>query len=423
LKGTDGVLVPAVRVVLAIRSKVFRRMLYGDFVEAKKFVVELGYSGEVLRAIVEYICSDTCGILETETFNEEFVQTIVSLVDAATYFELPKLCEKAQEAARRAMEKKPSLSGTFLVAYDTQGSIAPSALVKTASKNIQANPKLLLEEGSKLARLSSARIEEILKDNTLFTDEYTVFLILQAWSNATGAPSSAGLLAEDSSTNSRKRTATQFMEHIALDCISPSVLCTNVAESGLVTNEQLNAAYKTQALTTEDPKTIRSYKKRRLVSVWERSSDAVLDAFTDGSPIGCIDRMQIPLLKEGIHKWSILVEELNRAKLNFGVKSPTTRMSFLYSWAGRAWTAIDGEPAKLGATMIISRDHPTFGTDSKVTFTLDLTGDEGTLSASVDGYPPALLFSNLFSQIGEGEGVVPVVVLGGPARVRFLGFE
>jgi hypothetical protein len=31
LKGTDGVLVPAVRVVLALRSKVFRRMLYGDF--------------------------------------------------------------------------------------------------------------------------------------------------------------------------------------------------------------------------------------------------------------------------------------------------------------------------------------------------------------------------------------------------------
>jgi hypothetical protein len=41
-------------------------MLYGDFVEAKQTIVELGYSTEVLEAVVRmpYIYTDAADILE-----------------------------------------------------------------------------------------------------------------------------------------------------------------------------------------------------------------------------------------------------------------------------------------------------------------------------------------------------------------------
>jgi hypothetical protein len=53
MKGTnDGIRV--LRALAAKRSKVFHRMLYGNFAEASKAVAELGYySGEVLKVVVE----------------------------------------------------------------------------------------------------------------------------------------------------------------------------------------------------------------------------------------------------------------------------------------------------------------------------------------------------------------------------------
>jgi hypothetical protein len=83
-------------VVLAIRSRVFRRMLYGDFAEAKKSIVELRYSGIVLGGIVQYICTDTADILKSETYDSKVVETIVALIDTVTYFGLPNLCKKAK---------------------------------------------------------------------------------------------------------------------------------------------------------------------------------------------------------------------------------------------------------------------------------------------------------------------------------------
>jgi hypothetical protein len=63
LKGKDGSTVRANRAMLAARSPVFHRMLYGQFSEAEQSVVELGYTGDVLKEIVEYIHTDTALIL------------------------------------------------------------------------------------------------------------------------------------------------------------------------------------------------------------------------------------------------------------------------------------------------------------------------------------------------------------------------
>jgi hypothetical protein len=55
LVGGDGVQVPTCRFVLAARSKVLKRMLYGSFREAKSSTIcMMGYDSSVLRAVVDY---------------------------------------------------------------------------------------------------------------------------------------------------------------------------------------------------------------------------------------------------------------------------------------------------------------------------------------------------------------------------------
>jgi BTB/POZ domain len=63
LKGTDGVEVPASRFLLAARSHIFRAMFFSEFQEAKSPVVELGFQGNVLQAVVEYIVTDSAEII------------------------------------------------------------------------------------------------------------------------------------------------------------------------------------------------------------------------------------------------------------------------------------------------------------------------------------------------------------------------
>jgi hypothetical protein len=53
LQGTDVERIPTRRDLLAARSKVFETMLCGNFAEASKSVVPVGYDGPILRAIVE----------------------------------------------------------------------------------------------------------------------------------------------------------------------------------------------------------------------------------------------------------------------------------------------------------------------------------------------------------------------------------
>lgn len=56
LKGTDGtLLVHGNRCIVAARSPVFKRMLFGEFAEASKSVVAVVYKGGVLHAIDEYV--------------------------------------------------------------------------------------------------------------------------------------------------------------------------------------------------------------------------------------------------------------------------------------------------------------------------------------------------------------------------------
>jgi hypothetical protein len=229
LKGKDGSLVLADRGKLAARCLVFRQMLFGKFSEASKSTVELGYSGDVIKAIVEYSCNDTASILNSD-WDYDMVQKVVSLMDAARYFGLPELGLKAQVAAVAAINEKPSLCAAWLAACQVH--VVSVETIELAWAKIRSNPQVLLEEGS-ISLLSSSTIEQIIKDQSIQTDAYTLFRYLQEWSKDDEA---------------RKPTAAQLIQHVPLECIEPTYLSTTVASSGLVTKEQLCDAHETQAL-------------------------------------------------------------------------------------------------------------------------------------------------------------------------------
>lgn len=54
LIGSDGNRVPAVRFLLATRSEVFKKMLYGEFKEGAPSEVPMSYEEEALRVIVDF---------------------------------------------------------------------------------------------------------------------------------------------------------------------------------------------------------------------------------------------------------------------------------------------------------------------------------------------------------------------------------
>lgn len=94
LQGTDGMNIPANRMSLAVRSPVLRAMLYGGFAESSSGTVEMGYEGWILRAIVQWIHTDTVAILEfdkidfgTAAFYQHF-ENLVYLVEAAACYDL-----------------------------------------------------------------------------------------------------------------------------------------------------------------------------------------------------------------------------------------------------------------------------------------------------------------------------------------------
>jgi hypothetical protein len=418
LKGTDGRLVKAHRAMLAARSLVFDRMLYGDFSEASQKVVDVGYSGQVLQAIVEYINTDTAAILKLKNNNSNATH-ILSLMDAATYFELFSLRDKANSVICASLQKNPSLCVPFFAACDNSVGASASAVQASALEQIRNHPEMLLQEDSSIKLLGANQMELILKDPKLDADEYTLFLILQAWNN--------------SNDSKRTRTATRLSRHIKLELIAPSNLATTVSTSGFCTTEQLLQAFQTQALSAEQQHT-RSFKQKRLQPVWRGSQTSTL-FFEPGNGYKTEALVTRPL-SQGIHTWSILVEEYSTHHgwyLWLGVASTCHDLNVNASLGNQegGWACRDDGAAYHNKNWVgdCAKDR-SFKAGCTVKFILDLT-KKGTLSVSINDKPTDLLFSDMLVKFAgedrERAGFVPSVSMytenGGSAKLRFLGFE
>ena len=301
--------------MLAARSPVFRRLLFDHKqqqqraaeasshanVEEKKehddddndasdkqSVLTVNYSSQVMRAVVEYIYSDDATVFHGSNGGDAMiaiVPTLVGLVDAATFYQLPNLRSKAEAYVGTMLSRNPLIAIPIMVACQSHGK-AVSGMHNLCHKMIRSSPRIFLQGKSTddkchLSLLSVTQIEDLLKDGLFEGDELTLFFILKAWTvidNIETGMERKSKLPEDlstkpmgRSTSSRSRSskiesARQLSKYIQLEKVDPVELTEFVGNSGLVPMGQLCRAYETQALMARRKRDIK-YNSPRFVDV------------------------------------------------------------------------------------------------------------------------------------------------------------
>jgi hypothetical protein len=218
--------VPAIKAILAARSPVFRRCLYGDFRETQPnsnndddvLEVKLDYSGRVLQLLVEFCFTDKLASLtdsnaKNNSTLERKVRLLTQLNGAAHYFDIPKLEQDIQTHLNVMMTQHPSLACAIL----DEASKVPSGeeLGLLAMERIHDLPKAALllwnhnhqqshgnnssiastinnaannaytgfgwgERGGVIA-LNASLLEQVIFDEQSSASELTKFLCLQRW--------------------------------------------------------------------------------------------------------------------------------------------------------------------------------------------------------------------------------------------------
>jgi len=380
LVGSDGVRVPANRYILSARSNVFRSMLLGGFSEAQSAEIPIGYSGAVLKAIVEYILTDTADILKvqppppiiiaveeprgkpaaddpslTDTTHTT-IQSLVFLAAAALYFNLSSLCQRAHESLSQWLWSVPALSFVALESCKQGGPAVPTDIEELALSRIRCHAMNLLTKES-VASLSSCVLQAILQDEKIEIDEYQLFEMVHLWATATaetdtsGGTTVSGTLdnnnsqpnegdskeenadnSDDSTAQDRRSIASNLVQYIHLEWIDPRTLSTAVAESGLVAQQQLFEAFQRQALAAQQQHGVTFQRPRYTPPVWHSSLSDTLSAESSQREESLL---KYPPMSSGIHQWTILIEE--RCYETFlGIASSTTEIDVNGgTWLGR----------------------------------------------------------------------------------------
>ena len=434
LKGSDGLTVGASRHVLAARSEVFEKMLLSDFKEASENVIEIGFDGEILKSVAEFIYTDKASMLD-RLFKEEAdddaehelanISLALKLMEAAAYFELPGLYRLVSAATKKFLDAWPGRSFLVLEACSKQGPSAPSGVKAHALAIVRSN-KACVEKATAVALLSPPTLEEILRDKDTLMEEYYFFQILDIWVNSESLEDDADAGLRSNCRDDRRSIAAQMIKHINLESIDPKHLSTTVTSSGYVTSEQLLEAFKSQALSLAAQTTgVVVFKKRRLaLPVWNTSSTELYS--NGGSNIQSF--LEYPPMRSGIHQWTVELE----AKSNgdwIGVVSSRLKdfmgnnEKCVHYEKGSWLVCASGATFQDGSKGDISPvDFNAIG--SKVTFTLDLSNEDegkGTLSASVDGKARHTLFTGLKAHLhGSTEGFLPVLSGNRGCEMRLL---
>jgi hypothetical protein len=279
LKGIDDIIVPAIRVLLAARSPVLRFHLIPDpsiqtFESDHESVVSMCYHSVVLQCLVEFCFTDRVtriGGHDTAQSvimaNEDMARHMVNLVKAAHEFELCTLERKSIQMVAVLLENLPCLACAVL---DEAEKVTPSfpscsQCVKIARRIIREKSMLALiphanSPGRGIEAIQSGHlVGQLMKDPYIQADELTLFRCLVKWSQARSEMSKkdyeiqeTGLDALELSNASRTDIA-KGLVHVIIDLtkIIPSVLCTYVLESGLVTQIDVSRAFQTQALLSK----------------------------------------------------------------------------------------------------------------------------------------------------------------------------
>mmetsp|Transcript_6424 Transcript_6424/g.9516 ORF Transcript_6424/g.9516 Transcript_6424/m.9516 type:complete len:448 (+) Transcript_6424:50-1393(+) len=291
LKCADGINVATSRFILAARSRVFRRMLYGNFAESKSNEVPVMFPSTVVRPLVNYCISDE--VVTTRTnfaqyhFNggeEEEAAVLCGIVNAAHYFELPGLEQIAADHLCTRMDERPPVACVVLEETSTATTVEGMGkgdmlgvrfqrltwnLRKRAMDVIRHRTRdaLLphdLSHGRGVLSLSASGIWEVISDSDIHADELMLFQCLKKWVDEydgadCGGTTLRGAVAaapqkrkHDEMADDRLSVAQALSSKIDLTKIPPSALKNIVSPSGLIGKEDLASAFEAQALRAEN---------------------------------------------------------------------------------------------------------------------------------------------------------------------------
>ncbi|CAB9500311.1 Kelch-like protein 2 [Seminavis robusta] len=417
LLASDGVQVPAHRVLLAFRSEMFKAMLMGDSSEAASPTIEVDFPGAVVNAVVEYIYTSKVRSLselhpgnveengDISEANHEDFQTLVTIAAAAAYCNLPKLCAVINDKMETYVKQFPSLSVAVLEACAQERPAISKHLLEMALSNIRHNKVDILKQGI-LCSLSSPVLAIILSDEKSLAPEYKCFDMVRLWSEG-------GSGVEEN----RQALAKELVKcHLKLHWITPDVLADSVAPSGLVDIEQLAEAYKRQAIMAKHQYGV-CFEKPGCFSnpIW---CDSQTKTVAESRPASNwkSDKLVCPPLVEGCkYKWTIDTTGTKAAEnIMIGVAKHSANLdnnthcgSQCSCWVvccstGHAWYS-GGQKEFVGA--MCGQSH--------VTVVLDLSPAEannGSLSISVNGARPLIVTRSMKACLDSStDGYVPVV--------------
>eukprot|EP00550_Attheya_septentrionalis_P008743 CAMPEP_0198297694 /NCGR_PEP_ID=MMETSP1449-20131203/37815_1 /TAXON_ID=420275 /ORGANISM="Attheya septentrionalis, Strain CCMP2084" /LENGTH=378 /DNA_ID=CAMNT_0043998717 /DNA_START=1085 /DNA_END=2221 /DNA_ORIENTATION=+ len=279
LKGIDNIMVPAIRVLLVARSPVLRFHLISDpsiqkIESDNESVVIMCYHSVVLQCLVEFCFTDRVTRVGEHDMSQSAIMAdegmarhMVNLVKAAHEFELRTLERKSIQMLQVVLANLPGLACAVL---DEAEKVTPSfpscsQCVKIARRIIREKSLLALiphatSPGTGIEAIQSGRlVGQLMKDPYIQADELTLFRCLVKWSQARSETSKNDYAIQETGSDTLERSnasrtdIAKGLVHTTIDLtkIIPSVLCTYVLESGLVTQEDVSLAFRTQALLSE----------------------------------------------------------------------------------------------------------------------------------------------------------------------------
>ena len=285
--------------MLAARSPVFRNMLLSDFRESHQTEIEIGYTGEVLKLLVEYICTDE--FHPKMVVSAAYARKIISVMDAAEFFHLRTFRKKVMDWILETMKDHPHLSAVILdeCKYSFPESNIFGDLEEAAMTIIRSDTSSFLDHKSGSHTLSPSTLETIVKDNKIKATEYELFSLIQRWAKGT----------------KELQSAKELVKFIRLERIDPEVLSGKVADSGLVSDQLQLAAFRNQALYGKShcfENAMYDLPRMNHRPAWHKSGTSVFryDDFNSPGKLHKLDIFEINPICNGVYKWSLEISYL-----------------------------------------------------------------------------------------------------------------
>jgi hypothetical protein len=246
LTSSDGTTqVPASRFVLAARSPMLKRMLYGGFREAKSSTIcMMGYDRALLEAVVYYCSYDELQESWLSCSSESNMRCMVQLQQAADYLQLPGLVRMTDSLIRKFISGHPPWACTV---FDE--AVEGSPLAQYAVQVIENRPYVALDcsrgdegRGGGITSLSPDKLQAVVENSYVGAGELFLFRMLKRWFEHQ---------ADDGATECTvaEQVARRCARGIRFQNIEPrQLLSDEVQGCPFVTSEQIFEAVAKQAL-------------------------------------------------------------------------------------------------------------------------------------------------------------------------------